>query len=322
LSRSPQSGNPTRSTLFDWDSLGTIVCRRLAVVKDYPKTILSRGVFFVAVHSRYLDIAAQIRARIEAGEWEPGTKLPRLDDFAAQYEANRDTIGRAIAALETEGYVWAVQGRGIIVRHGMMRLRRPRGNLVKRNLATESPGYSFPSASGQEVWKHHIPPTASPRALTDPRIARLLGVPVGSEVTCRFRVTGPESEPPFQINISWIHPRGVADAPEVASQAPGPGDWLYRLEKAGHWPISWVEFHRARMPTKDEARLLEIPISLPVLEIVRVGTSGGDNKPIEVTEYIVASDRVETVHVLHRDENAQTPWPDDTDDAGDQETGR
>jgi hypothetical protein len=48
----------------------------------------------------------------------------------------------------------------------------------------------------------------------------------------RFRVTGPESEPPFQFNISWIHPRGVADAPEVASQAPGPGDWLYRLEKA------------------------------------------------------------------------------------------
>lgn len=265
----------------------------------------------MARHMRYLDIAAQIRARIEAGEWEPGARLPRLDDFAEQYEANRDTVGRAIAALESEGVVWAVQGRGIIVRHGMMRLRRPRGDLVKRNVVTGNPGYSFPSASGQEVWKHHIPPTASPRPLTDARIARLLGVPVGSEVMCRFRVTGPESEPPFQINISWIHPRGAVDAPGVASQAPGPGDWLYQLEKAGHWPISWVEFHRARMPTKDEARLLEIPISLPVLEIVRVGTSGGDGKPIEVTEYVVASDRVETVNVLHRDESAHLPWPDD-----------
>jgi GntR family transcriptional regulator len=157
----------------------------------------------------------------------------------------------------------------------------------------------------------HIPPTASLEPLSDPRIARLLGVPVGTEVMRRFRVTGPESEPPFQINISWIHPRGVADAPEVASQAPGPGDWIYRLEKAGHWPISWMEIHRARMPTKEESRLLEIPTSLPVLEIVRVGTSGLDEKPIEVTEYIVASDRVETVHVLHRDESAQDPWPDE-----------
>jgi DNA-binding GntR family transcriptional regulator len=264
----------------------------------------------VAVHSRYLDIASKIRERIERGEWLPGAKLPRLDDFAAEYRANRDTIGRAIAVLETEGFVWAVQGRGITVRYGTMRPRRPRGNLVKRNMVTDSPGYSFPSASGQEVWKHHIPPVASAEPLTDPRIARLLGVPVGSSVLRRFRVTGPESEPPFQINISWIHPRGVADAPAVAGQAPGPGDWLYRLEIAGHWPISWMEIHRARMPTKDEAALLEIPTNLPVLEIVRVGTSGRDGLPIEVTEYVVASDRVETIHVLHRDESARDPWPD------------
>jgi GntR family transcriptional regulator len=72
-----------------------------------------------------------------------------------------------------------------------------------------------------------------------------------------------------------------------------------------------MEIHRARMPTKDEAALLEIPTNLPVLEIVRVGNSGSDGKPVEVTEYIVASDRVETVHVLHRDKSAEDPWPDD-----------
>jgi GntR family transcriptional regulator len=262
----------------------------------------------VALHSRYLDIAAKIRERIENGEWEAGAKLPTLDAFAAEYGANRDTVGRAIGALESEGFVWAVQGRGVAVRHGTMRPRRPRGNLVKRNAT--APGYSFPSASSQEVWKHHIPPTASPQPLNDPRIAKLLGVPVGSTVMRRLRVTGPESEPPFQINLSWIHPR-VADLPGVASQAHGPGDWLYRIERAGHWPISWMEIHRARMPTKDEAALLEIPTNLPVLEIVRVGTSGSDGLPVEVTEYIVASDRVETVHVLHRDESAQDPWPDE-----------
>lgn len=264
----------------------------------------------MVVHSRYLDIAAAIRERIEAGEWEPGALLPRLNDLAKQYNANRDTIGRAVSVLESEGYVWAVQGRGIVVRHGLMRLRRPRGDLVKRNKATPNAGYSFPAASGQEKWKHHITPLAGYEPLINPRVARLLGVEPGTSVMRRFRVTGPESEPPFQINISWIHPRGVADAPEVASEDPGPGHWLYLLERAGHWPISWTEFHRARMPTQEEAKLLEIAISLPVLEIVRVGTSGGDGQPIEVTEYVAASDRVETVHVLRRDESAQPPWPD------------
>jgi len=262
------------------------------------------------VHSRYLDIADKIRERIEAGEWAPGARLPRLDDFAAEYRANRDTVGRAIAALETEGYVWAVQGRGIAVRHGTMRPRRPRGDLVKRN--EQSTGYSFPSASSQEVWVRHGDAVNEPARLDNPRLAKLLGVEPGSRVLRRFRVTGPASEAPFQINTSWIHPR-VADIVSGLEANPAAGEWLYHIEKAGHWPIQWMEIHRARMPRKDEAGLLEIPTSLPVLEIVRVGTSGSDGKPVEVTEYVVASDRVETVHVLRRDAGAQVPWPNESD---------
>ncbi|WP_405432154.1 GntR family transcriptional regulator [Micromonospora sp. NBC_00617] len=261
----------------------------------------------VPVHSRYLNIASMIRERIEAGEWEPGARLPTLNDLAAEYDANRDTVGRAIALLETEGYVWAVQGRGIAVRYGTMRPRRPRGDLVKRN--EQASGYSFPSASSQEVWLRHGTAVNAPATLDDPRIAKLLGVEPGTEVLRRFRVTGPASEAPFQINISWIHPRVAAIVADLDA-SPAAGEWLHHIENAGHWPISWMEIHRARMPSRDEAALLEIPTNLPVLEIVRVGTSGGDKKPVEVTEYVVASDRVETVHVLHRDTNAKEPWPD------------
>ena len=264
-------------------------------------------------HSRYLGIAAGLRSRIEGGEWEPGSNLPRMQDLAAEYGVNRDTLGRAIAVLETEGLVWAVPRRGTVVRYGMSRPRRPRGNVVKRNVATGSPGYSFPAASGQEVWKHHVEPTARPEKLTDARIARMLGVPQGAEVMRRLRVTGPETEPPFQINDSWIDPRGVADAPEVANSEPGPGGWLYRLETAGHGPITWTETHRARMPSQDEATLLQIPRGLPVMEVVRVGRSAKDDRPIEVTMYVIPSDRVEMTVALQRDESATWPWPDDPD---------
>lgn len=259
---------------------------------------------------RYLEIAADLRTRILDSEWKPGETLPRMTDLAREYGVNRDTVARSIAILEAEGLLWAVPRRGTVVRHGMSRPRRLRGNLVKRNVATDSPGYSFPSASGQEVWKHHVPPTARHEKLTDPRLARMLGVPEGTEVMRRLRITGPETEPPFQINHSWIHPRGVADAPEVANQEPGPGGWLHRLEAAGHGPIEWREHHRARMPSKDEADLLQIPVTLPVLEIVRVGQSARDGLPIEVTMYVIPSDRVETVQVLERDESADWPWPD------------
>jgi len=264
-------------------------------------------------NSRYPEIAAQLRARILAGEWEPGSTLPTLDELATEYGADKNTISRAInEVLEPEGLVWAVPKRGTIVRHGVSRPHRMRGNLVKRNLATGQPGYSFPSASGQEVWRHHITPTAKPEKMEDPRLARLLKVPMGSEILLRHRVTGPEAEPPFQINNSWVHPR-VADIPGVAGQAPGPGDWLYRIEKAGHGPLSWMEYHRARLPTRDEAAELQIPAGLPVLEIVRVGRSALDGEPVEVTEYVIPSDRVEVMHELHRDQSAAWPWPEDGD---------
>ena len=233
-----------------------------------------------------------------------------MADLAREYEVNRDTLARAIAVLEAEGLVWAVPRRGTVVRHGMSRPRRPRGNYVKRNVGTDEFGYSFPSASGQEVWVHHVPRTAKLEKLTDERLARMLGVPQGTEVMHRHRVTGPAGEPPFQTNDSWIHPRGTAVAPEVADAADAPGDWLYRLEAAGHWPISWRETHRARMPTKEEADELQIPVTMPVWEIVRVGTSGQDERPIEVTVYVLPSDRVEQVVVLERRGEASEPWPD------------
>lgn len=263
-------------------------------------------------NSRYPEIAARLRARILAGEWAPESRLPTLDELAAEYGADKNTISRAISeVLEPEGLVWAVPKRGTIVRYGMARPHRLRGNLVKRNVATDGPGYSWPAASGQEVWRHHVPATTKTEKLENSRLARLLKVEVGTEVLLRHRVTGPEAEPPFQIANSWIHPR-VADIPGVANVVPGPiSDWMYRIEKAGHGPISWMEYHRARIPTQGEATELQIPVTMPVVEIVRVGRSALDNEPVEVTEYVIPSDRVETVHELYRDDSAAWPWPED-----------
>jgi GntR family transcriptional regulator len=260
--------------------------------------------------ARYLAIAAALRDRIKNGVYPAGKNLPRRVDLMREFGASRALIDSAVGVLESEGLVWAVPHKGTEVRYGMTRQRRPRGNIVKRNTATDSPGYSFPAATGTEVWHHHITPTASVMPLEDERLARMLRVAEGSAVLRRHRVTGPVTEPPFEICDSWIHPDVAGDAPEVALQDPGPGGWLARIETAGHWPISWMEFHRARLPTRGEAEELQIPLSVPVLEIVRVGRSGKTGKPVEVTVYVIPSDRVETVQPLERDESAQAPWSD------------
>lgn len=178
---------------------------------------------------------------------------------------------------------------------------------MKRNAAAT--GYSFPPATPQEVWREHIAPVGAVAPLTNSRIAELLKVEPGTRVMRRLRVSGPEAEPPFQVTTSWLHPRAAAVL-GLDSPAAGSDGWQHRLEAGGHWPITWMEIHRARMPSTREAALLEVAVSLPVLEIIRVGVSGGDGEPVEVTECVVAGDRVETIHLLHRDESAREPWPE------------
>jgi DNA-binding GntR family transcriptional regulator len=264
--------------------------------------------------ARYLAIADALERRIRAGEWAAGATLPHRTELVKEYEASRATIDAAVGVLETRGLAWALPKRGTVVRYGAARERRPRGNIVKRNTAGDSYGYSFPSASGTEVWLHHVKPTGGEEPLTDPRLARLLGVPEGTMTFRRHRVTGPETEPPFQISDTWVHPDIARDVPEVATQQSGPvSSWIYHIEKAGHWPITWMEFHRARLPAREEADELQIPLSVPVLEIVRIGRSGSTGKPVEITRYVIPSDRVETVQMLKRDEAAQEPWPDQPD---------
>lgn len=77
----------------------------------------------------------------------------------------------------------------------MMRLRRPRGNLVKRNLAGGSPGYSFPSASGQEVWKHLV----DGRVVTAPGVGpvAMVWLPRDGQVIAKI--------PARKGNRRWLH---------------------------------------------------------------------------------------------------------------------
>lgn len=61
------------------------------------------------------DIAGQIRARIESGEFADGLRLPPERDLAARFEVSRAAIRKAMASLEAEGLIWRHVGRGTFV---------------------------------------------------------------------------------------------------------------------------------------------------------------------------------------------------------------
>lgn len=254
------------------------------------------------MRAKYQQVADDLRRRIETGEYAPGSRMPGYAELTEEFDVGRYIIRRALDVLQTEGLI-QVRGRGgILVRARGERRRVTRGATVHRDQG----GYVFPAWRPGEAWQVH----GRPRASTEPipaRPAELLGLEEGTPVLRRRRITSPVGEPPFQLADTWIHPTAVADAPQVAEPHTGPGGYLDRLEEAGHGPISWRETIRARQPSAEEARLLGIPRSVPVLEVARVGTSASTRSPIETTVCVIPSDRVELVSDLRRDKSAR--WP-------------
>jgi DNA-binding GntR family transcriptional regulator len=64
----------------------------------------------------YRLIAADLRARIERGDLQPGDVLPSEAELTAQYDVSRGTTRQAFLELQAAGLIDAVQGRGRFVR--------------------------------------------------------------------------------------------------------------------------------------------------------------------------------------------------------------
>lgn len=60
-------------------------------------------------------LAGILAARIERGDWAPGTALPSEERLAQEYGIVRNTVRRAIRQLVDEGRVFVVAHRGTYV---------------------------------------------------------------------------------------------------------------------------------------------------------------------------------------------------------------
>ena len=74
----------------------------------------------------YEQVKSEFRRLILSGALPRGEKLPSVRELAGSLAINPNTIQRAYAQLEMEGYVYSVAGRGTFVAEGQEQ------NLVRR----------------------------------------------------------------------------------------------------------------------------------------------------------------------------------------------
>jgi GntR family transcriptional regulator len=117
--------------------------------------------------SRYGALAAALRQRIMAGEWQPGSALPAEQALAGQHGVALGTMRQALALLVEQGLIERIHGRGTFVRAGLS------GAPMLRF-------FRFGDGSSAEIPKSHIVSRQTlPASAT---VAHMLGLTAGDPV--------------------------------------------------------------------------------------------------------------------------------------------
>ena len=64
----------------------------------------------------YAQIAETLRQRLTSGDYPAGSQLPSEAALCAEFSVARNTVRRALSALEDEGLIETLPGRGRVVR--------------------------------------------------------------------------------------------------------------------------------------------------------------------------------------------------------------
>lgn len=79
----------------------------------------------------YEQIAGRFQALIVSGVMEADEKLPSVRTLAVELSINPNTIQRAYAELEKDGFIYTVKGRGNFVKRDEGLLNRQKERLLK-----------------------------------------------------------------------------------------------------------------------------------------------------------------------------------------------
>lgn len=246
---------------------------------------------------RYQVIANDLRQAIYQGQFPPQAQLPQQTELMERYAVSKETVTKAFRELAAEGLVEALHRRGWHVRQHPERLQITRERTVHR----DEIGYFFDLAA--QGWRALAAPEIG-RVPAPWDIARLLDVPVGSEVLIRARIMGdPETREAHQLAASFLPLDLVDELPVLEAADTGPGGIYDRLEDAGHGPLVWFERISARAATAREVELLRLPPGVPVQRILRTSTSPA-GKVCEINATSMSAELYEIGYPVERDQSA------------------
>jgi GntR family transcriptional regulator len=229
---------------------------------------------------KYARVVAEIKRRIESGEYAPGVLLPSEHQLAAEFSVSRPTIVRSLSALRQDGWITTEQGRGSFAKG------RPALADAERTRPAQGVLELPETALSGELVQAGV-------KVAPPHVAALLGLEKGAKAFVRQRLLTDDAEP-VELASAWL-PLDLANGTDLASPDLLGESIRHHLQARKRVRFDHaVEQISARRPDGEEATLLGVAADTPLLNVI-VTVYDAAAQPLQVTDIVLPGDQ----HEIH-----------------------
>ena len=227
---------------------------------------------------KYAQVVAEIKSRIERGEYPPGSLLPSEHQLVTDFGVSRPTIVKALSALRQDGWIDTQQGKGSFVR----------GRPALADAERTRPGHNIMELPEAELSGQLVQAGVK---LAPPHVAALLGLEAGARAFVRQRLLTDDGEP-VELASVWL-PLELAAGTDLASPDLLGESIRHHLQARKKIRLDHaVEQITARHPGGEEAELLGLSSDSPVLSVI-VTAYDATGQAIQVSDLVLPGQRHE-----------------------------
>lgn len=224
---------------------------------------------------KYAQIVQTIRQKIADGTYPPGSLLPSETQLVRDFKVSRPTVVRALQVLQLRGVIEREHGKGSFVK------------AAPPGASSQNPRPGRAVLDRVEADENSTVIDAGSLAASA-AVAKLLDVPEGSTVV-RRRVLFRDDERPTDLFTVWC-PVHQAEGTQLGEAQPLTAGIREHLRASKGLKLQHVvERLSARHPSTDEAKLMEIRKSAPVLGVLASVFNGG-GRPVLVVDLVLPGD--------------------------------
>jgi len=221
--------------------------------------------------SLYIQLYKIISDKIKNRTYKAGDKIPSENDLSKRYGVNRHTARMALQKLKTNGLIFSEKGKGYFVAH----IKVPYSITDKSNYSAQILEIGFePSSKLIEATTQKA----------DADTASFLNISENDEVVV-IKLLRYVDSIPFAIYISYFDATRFKDLHRFIHDNESLTQTL--IEKYKVEPIKDSSTFEAMMPSEDDAKLLMIPKTYPLLSSTVISHYKNNN----IVEYGIAKFR-------------------------------